>query len=209
MDFSHPVRAVIPGVQGCVLEVLAQTTAELNLRTLSRLAGVSPAQASRVLPPLVSLGLVFRREVPPSAQFLLNRAHVAAQAVLWLEKSADKAIERMRTDATALEVAPISMTVFGSLSRGDAVAESDVDVAVVRPDDVADDDMVWCGGMDRWKDHTQRHLGNEVNFIELSLTEVRTRLERGSTLWEEIARNGTVIAGRPLQELRPSPSRER
>jgi hypothetical protein len=38
--------------------VLAETTAELNLRTLARLSGVSVAQMSRVLPDLVELGLV-------------------------------------------------------------------------------------------------------------------------------------------------------
>ena len=50
VDFVHPVEAVIPGVQGRVLAVLVETTAELNLRTLARLAGVSVAQASRVQP---------------------------------------------------------------------------------------------------------------------------------------------------------------
>ena len=62
MDFVRPVEAVIPGTQGRVLAVLAETTAELNLRTVARLASVSPAQASRVLPGLVELGLVDRRE---------------------------------------------------------------------------------------------------------------------------------------------------
>jgi len=57
MDFVHPVQAVIPGTQGRVLAVLAETTAELNLRTVARLAAVSPAQASRLLPGLVELGL--------------------------------------------------------------------------------------------------------------------------------------------------------
>ena len=41
MDFVHPIEAVIPGAQGRVLAVLVETTAELNLRTLARLAGVS------------------------------------------------------------------------------------------------------------------------------------------------------------------------
>ena len=50
LDFVHPVEAVIPGAQGRVLAVLAETTAELNLRTVARLAGVSVAQVSRVMP---------------------------------------------------------------------------------------------------------------------------------------------------------------
>jgi DNA-binding MarR family transcriptional regulator len=61
VDFPRPVEAVIPGAQGRILAVLAEKTGELNLRTIARLANVSPAQASRVLPDLVALGLVERR----------------------------------------------------------------------------------------------------------------------------------------------------
>lgn len=39
-----------------MLAVLAETTAELNLRTIAQLAGISQAQASRLLPDLVALG---------------------------------------------------------------------------------------------------------------------------------------------------------
>jgi DNA-binding transcriptional ArsR family regulator len=84
VDFRRPVHAVIPGVQGRILAVLAETTAELNLRTIARLADVSPAQASRVLPQLVKLGLVKSREAPPSALFTLINDNIAARAMLGL-----------------------------------------------------------------------------------------------------------------------------
>ena len=71
MDYARPVQALIPGAQGQILGVLAETTAQLNLTTISRLAGVTLAQASRVLPELVHLGLVERVEAPPSALFRL------------------------------------------------------------------------------------------------------------------------------------------
>jgi DNA-binding IclR family transcriptional regulator len=67
MDFVRPVEAIVPGVQGRVLAVLADTTAELNQRTIAQLAGVSQAQVSRVLPGLVEHGVVQRRDVPPAS----------------------------------------------------------------------------------------------------------------------------------------------
>ncbi len=79
MDFVRPVQAVIPGAPGRILAVLAETAAELNLRTIARLAAVSNAQASRVLPGLVELGIVDRREVPPSALFRYVPENVAAR----------------------------------------------------------------------------------------------------------------------------------
>ena len=69
MDFVRPIEAIVPGVQGRVLSVLAETTADINMRTIARLADVSLAQASRVLARLVELGVVERRDVPPSSLF--------------------------------------------------------------------------------------------------------------------------------------------
>ena len=126
MDFVHPIRAVIPGAQGRVLEVLADTTAELNLRTLARVAGVSLAQASRVVPGLVELGLVERREVPPSSQFRLGRTHVAAEAILALASASDTVLVELGRIALALAVPPLSVIVFGSFARGGAGRDSHI-----------------------------------------------------------------------------------
>ena len=127
MDFVHPVEAVIPGVQGRVLAVLVDTTAELSLRTLARLGGASVAQASRVLPGLVKLGLVERREVPPSSQFRLVRSNVGARAVIDLARSRNMVLATIRAGAAALPISPASVIVFGSFASGAAGRESDVD----------------------------------------------------------------------------------
>jgi len=81
MDFVHPVEAIVPGAQGRVLAVLAETTAELNLRTIAELSAVSQAQASRILPGLVVLGVIERREVPPSSLFRFVPEHVASRTI--------------------------------------------------------------------------------------------------------------------------------
>ncbi len=131
MDFQRPVEAVIPGVQGRILAVLAETTAELNLRTIARLADVSPARASRLLPELVALGLVARREAPPSALFVLVEDNVASRAVRALSRSRDTVLEELGNLAQQMDPMPASAIVFGSFARGAAHAASDVDV--VRP----------------------------------------------------------------------------
>src|SRR3954447_14713145 len=118
MDFVHPIAAVIPGAQGRILAVLAETTAELNLRTLARLSSVSVAQASRVMPLLVELGLVERREVPPSSLFRLERTNVAARAVSDLARSRDVVLDAIGDAAKVMSVVPASVIVFGSFARG-------------------------------------------------------------------------------------------
>ncbi|MCA1735339.1 MAG: helix-turn-helix domain-containing protein [Actinobacteria bacterium] len=74
-------------MQGRILAVLAETTADLNLRTIARLSGTSVAHASRVLPDLVSLGIVERREAPPSALFRLVRDHVIVDALVFVARA--------------------------------------------------------------------------------------------------------------------------
>src|SRR5207244_8110706 len=123
----QPVQTVIPGVQGRILGVLAQTSAELNLRTIARLSGVSIAQASRVLPNLVGLGMVERREVPPSNLFRLREEHVASRAVLALAGARQTVLEQLGRTAGALAPPPASLIVFGSLARGEARADSDIE----------------------------------------------------------------------------------
>jgi len=202
MDFVHPVQAVIPGTQGRVLAVLAETTAELNLRTVARLAAVSPAQASRVLPGLVELGLVERREVPPSSLFRLNRENVAAQVVIELARSHDNALERMGAAARELPLRPASVIVFGSFARREADRESDIDAVIVRPDDVDDDNDTWAAGVEQWRERVRAITGNPVEVIETDRAEAMERLSSKRSLWQDIARDGVVVHGATLDQLR-------
>jgi hypothetical protein len=197
----HPIEAVIPGAQGRMLAVLAETTAELNLRTLARLAGVSVAQASRVMPELVVLGLVERREIPPSSQFRLVRDHVAAQAILLLARSREGALRQIGDAAAELPIPPAAVIIFGSFARGQAVRDSDVDAVVVRPDDVADDDEAWGDGVEQWRRRARSITGNPVEVIEVSLSEARQRARRRSGVWRDIVRDGFSVFGPAPAEL--------
>ncbi|MGD9704140.1 MAG: nucleotidyltransferase domain-containing protein [Acidimicrobiia bacterium] len=201
MDFVHPVEAVIPGAQGRVLAVLAETTAELSLRTLARLAGVSVAQASRVMPDLVELGLVERREVPPSSQFRLVRSNVAARAVIELAKSRVAVLERIGAAAAELPIPPASVIVFGSFARGEAGPQSDLDVVVVRPDDVPEDDDAWAASLGSWCDDARAIAGNPVEILQISRAEWFSRLTSDAALWRNVARDGVVVHGLSVGEL--------
>lgn len=201
MDFVHPVQAVIPGAQGRVLAVLAETTAELNLSTLARLADVSVAQASRVVPGLVELGLVERREVRPSSLFRLARENVAAQAVINLARSRDTALSRIGAAADSLPLSPVSIIVFGSFARSEADEQSDVDAIVVRPDDVPEDDDAWASAVECWRNEARAITGNRVEVLEVSYAEVRTRLASDMALWRDVIRDGIAVHGLAIDEL--------
>ena len=201
MDFVHPVEAVIPGVQGRVLAVLVETTAELSLRTLARLAGASLAQASRVPPGLVELGLVERREVPPSSQFRLVRSNVGARAVIDLARSRNSVLDSIGVRAAALPIPPASVIVFGSFARGEAGRESDVDVVVIRPDEISEDDEDWSTSIESWRNDATATAGNTIQVLEVSATAVQPRLRGSKQLWRDIRRDGIVIHGLTIGEV--------
>lgn len=200
MDFVRPVQSLIPGAQGRVLGVLARTTAELNLGTVARLAGVSAAQASRVLPRLVALGVVERRDVPPSSLYRMVGENLMARAVLDLVDVRDRTIDRLRVAAGAISPAPASLMLFGSFARGEAVAESDIDMLVVRRADVDEDDERWNGSLGVWVE-ARRVTGNPVNCLEVSDAEVAGRLRSRKPLWRDIQRDGVLLVGKPLESF--------
>lgn len=202
MDFVRPVEAIVPGAQGRVLAVLVGTTAELNLRTIARLAGISQAQASRLLPDLVALGVVERREVPPSSLFRLVPEHVASQALLALARSADTVLDEMGRLAAALPLPPASVIIFGSFARRNADADSDIDVVVVRPADVDEDDAAWSASLETWRTAVQQLTGNPVEILEVGAGEAGSKLSSGAQVWSDIRRDGRVVHGPGIDELR-------
>lgn len=201
MDFSQPVRALVPGVQGKLLAALAETTAGLNLRTVARLAGVSIAQASRVLPDLVDLGVVERTDVPPSALFRLVREHVAARPILDLLEVRERLLDEMGRIAASLPVPPASVIVFGSLARREADRASDIDAVVVRPADRDEDDETWSSSIDQWRRAVRRASGNRVEVLEVGMSDVGARLRGRQPLWRDVRRDGVVVHGSSLAQL--------
>lgn len=202
VDFQRPVEAVVPGAQGRILAVLVETSAELNLRTIARLSGVSVAHASRVLPGLVELGIVERRDVPPSALFRFVAENVAARAVSALADAWRTVLSDLGERAGRVVPSPVSVVVFGSFARGEADRQSDLDVVFVRPAAVGEEDPKWRAGVDRWVEHAQRLTGNTVELLEVIDEEAARLLRSRKQLWSDIQRDGVVVHGLAIDELR-------
>jgi predicted nucleotidyltransferase len=191
VNYLRPVEAVIPGVQGRVLRVLAHAGMPLTMRTVARLAGASNDQTNLVLHRLISLGLVERREAGSAAQVTLVRENAAAQAVVALVELRDTVVDRMRAEAATIQPAPASLVIFGSFARGDAHEDSDIDVLAVRARGVRMDNDSWTDSLHAWADRSTRLAGNPVNLLDESA--------------EDMPRDGVLLAGRPLAELAADP----
>lgn len=202
MDYRGPVEALIPGVQGRVLGLLARAGTDLTMRGVADLAGVSPQQASVVIAKLVQLGVVERRDVPPASLVRLVADNLAAQAVRSIASLRREAIDRLTELASAIKPAPASLVVFGSFARGEADTESDVDVLAVRPLGLPNDDDGWTEAIWTWTGAATTAVGNPVNLIEAAAEEIPGLLRRrGPSVWTDIVQDGIVLVGSPLEEL--------
>lgn len=201
MDFTRPVEAVVPDAQGRILAVLCRTSAELNLRTLADLSGVSLAHAARVVPRLVELGMVDRREVPPSVLVRIVPEHLAVRPLIALARLRDSLLDELRQSAKRIRPAPANITLFGSVARGDGDAASDLDLVIVRAAGVEEEDAMWERTVATYLERIARVSGNPVNRIDASIDEVPRLVRSRAELWRAVRSEGITLAGRSFDDL--------
>lgn len=202
MDYVNPVEALIPGVQGRVLTVLARTEAELTMRSVAELAGVSANQATVVLNRLVRLGLVERRDVGAAALVRLVRENEAARSVLALVDLRQGVLARLAGEARKIRPAPACLVVFGSFARGDAHENSDIDVLAVPPSEAQVDHRRWTAALGQWSDRAARIAGNPVNLLEATMDELPKLVRGEREPWRTIVEEGVVLVGDIPSEIR-------
>ncbi|HEV7525529.1 MAG TPA: nucleotidyltransferase domain-containing protein [Acidimicrobiia bacterium] len=181
--------------------MLCRTTAELNLRTLAELSGVSLAHAARVVPRLVELGMVDRREVPPSVLVRIVPEHLAVRPLLALAGLRESLLEELRQSAKRIRPAPANITLFGSMARGDGDAASDLDLVIVRAAGVEEADAVWERTVATYLDRIARVSGNPVNRIDVGIDEVPGLVRSRAEVWRAVRREGIVLAGCSFDDL--------
>jgi len=99
LDVAHPIRSVVPTLDGPVLEVLARTTRPLSGREVHRLAGTgSPNGIRLVLARLAEQGLVYAEERAKAVFYTANRDHVAWPAVEILTGLRRTLLDRLRAE---------------------------------------------------------------------------------------------------------------
>ncbi len=202
MDYLNPVEALIPGVQGRVLTVLARTEAELTMRSVAELAGVSANQATVVLNRLVRLGLVERRDVGAAALVRLVRENEAARSVLSLVDLRQGVLARLAGEARKIRPAPACLVVFGSFARGDVHENSDIDVLAVPPSEAQVDHGRWTAALGQWSDRAARIVGNPVNLLEATMDELPKLVQGEREPWRTIVEEGVVLVGDIPSEIR-------
>jgi predicted nucleotidyltransferase len=201
MDISNPFRSIAPTVDADVLRVLVRTHTALTGMKVAELAGRSYAQVRSVLRRMVDDGLVDAEQHGQAYSYRWNRDHVIADAVEAIARAAEGVERRLADEAASWDPAPVAIVVFGSFARRDGGVKSDLDVLLVRSDEVAEDHERWSRQRHELARKAERWTGNRAQILELSATELSVAVERNEDLVRSLRRDGRVLYGPTINDL--------
>lgn len=191
------------------MATLARGDVELSGRELARHVGRgSPEGIRRAADRLVSQGTVTRRSAGGAHLYRLNRNHLATPYIEGLANLRGQLIDRLRDLIGAWEEHPRIALLFGSVARGEASAESDLDVLVIREKASDPESDRWRAQLLELQRCATAWTGNDTRVVEYSEAELA---ESGTErLLTEAVRDGIELFGsrRALKRL-IAPSRVR
>lgn len=201
MDISNPLRSVSPSVDADVLQVLVRSHGWLTGLKVATLAHRSYAQVRSVLHRLVADGLVEVEDHGSAYAYRCNRDHVMYDSVAAIARAADRVEQRLVDSVTGWDPPAYAVIVYGSFARHDGDTDSDVDLLVVRTDDVDEDGDAWVRQRQTLAAAVERWTGNQTQVLELSRAELASAVDKDEALIASLRRDGRVLVGPPAPEL--------
>jgi predicted nucleotidyltransferase len=196
MQLTAPLATLTGRTQADALRVLAQSDAGMTGRQVARVAGAAQHTGiKRALDKLEHAGLVTVQRGLQHSAYRINRDHLlwpAVELVLGAHEELERRISEFIASSSA---AVLSVALFGSLARGTATEDSDVDLLVVFDTDVDVDLIVRLG------DLVQRWTGNDCQVFDVTRADLVRFAAEGDPLvgsWREDSR---TVYGRDLQAL--------
>jgi predicted nucleotidyltransferase len=112
-------------------------------------------------------------------------------------------IKAIEDEISSWTIKPIHSSLFGSAARGEGDFDSDLDVLIVRPQEVSEP---------RWEDQKyesglrlRRKIGNDLSWFDVSRGELKTAKKASEMIFSEWKRDGIFLTGKPLLELLLAP----
>ena len=185
MDFGEPFGGLMPGARGAALAVLLRTGAPLTGRRVHALIADrhSLGAVQQALRDLDRLGLITTEAIGRAGVHRINEGHAAITPLRALTSPIEmltRVVEETVRDVEAV-------IVFGSVARGDAHADSDVDLVVIAP-------AAWDGRAELQQQVHER-LGNDCDVLHLTGDHFKRAPVDREPVVSEILRDGIALVG--------------
>lgn len=174
----------MPGARGAVLAVLLRTGAPLTGRRIHALVdGHSLGAVQQALRVLEQIGVITTETVGRAGLHRINEAHDAVAPLRSLASPIEMLTRVAREAAPDVE----AVIVFGSVARGEAQANSDIDLVVVAPE-------TWDERAELQRTVRER-LGNDCDVLHLTREEFMRAPKDREPVVAEILRDGLALVG--------------
>lgn len=213
MLLDRPMQVVTPTVDGDILAVLARGDVALTPGELQRrIERYSISGIRKALARLTEQGIVTAQTRPRATLYQLNRRHLAAGAIVALAGQREEFLGRLSRALEELDHVPVYAALFGSAARGGMHPGSDIDLFLVRPDDI--DDIggelreQWDDAIATVVDDASAWTGNDTRVFEMDHREVRNALAHHEPMLDSIRADEIRLFGprsfwRRLTEVGP------
>jgi predicted nucleotidyltransferase len=186
MFFGEPFGGLIPGARGAVLSVLLRTGAPLTGRQVHALVSDKHSlwSVQEALKVLTQLGIVETQTIGRAGVHTIREGHAA---VTHLRVLADP-IGMLRAAIEAAVGSDVeSVIVFGSIARGEASLDSDIDLAVIASSG-------W-DGRPALEDAVRISVGNGCDVLAFTPDQFQQLAQSGEPVISDIQRDGLALVG--------------
>lgn len=203
MNFSSPLSAFSSPTMARALEVLAGTTRPLTGREIHRIGGQGGvATMWRTLGRLTEEGIVSADHRGTATYYIANREHLVWPAIEVLVRIRAQLIARLAETISAWAIQPLHASLFGSTARGDGDIHSDIDLLLVRPDGLGqDDEDAWEEQVSEMRKTIVRLTGNNCQIFQVGRSRLLEHVTARDPLVDAWLRDGVEVAGATLTDL--------
>lgn len=185
MNLGEPFGGLMPGARGAVLAALLRTGAPLTGRRVHALVGDrhSLGAVQQALRDLEQIGVITTETIGRAGIHRINDRHEAVAPLRLLASPLDMLTRVVTETASGVE----AVILFGSAARGEARADSDIDLAVVASEE-------WDGRV-ALADSVRARLGNDCDVLHLTPEHFSEDAATREPVVAEILRDGVALLG--------------
>lgn len=196
MNLAAPTSVLLSTTDARVLAVLSGTTEGLSGREVAQLAEMAHGTVWRALRRFVEHGLVDEQAAGGRTHlYRLNRDHVAADAVIALGRLRVTLVDRIREHLLQWQTPPVHAWLFGSMARGQGDTSSDIDILLVRPEGIAEDDPTWNEQVADLASAIHRWSGNVAGIADIHAEDIQRMRRERPAIVDDVVRDGVTLVG--------------
>ena len=203
MDLGHPIGSIVPALDARVLEVLSGTTRPLAGREIGRIIGKGSVNGVwNALNRLEEQGVVLADHRAGATYYLANREHLVWPAIESLTRLRSDLTARIGQEIERWDVGVLHASIFGSMARGDAGSDSDVDLLLVQPGGLDEANAeTWDEQVASLRDVVRRWTGNRCQTFVVDTSRLEEYVRAQDPLVRAWLEDGILLSGAPIRDL--------